>query len=300
MIVLAGSTALAQVWTYNWKMMTSSSIMIIARTLKDLAAARASLGPIGFVPTMGALHEGHLALLNAAKTANLTRAASIFVNPTQFGPKEDLSRYPRDEAGDIAKLKAAGCALLWLPDVTTMYPADDSTMIQIGQPSLNWEGKQRPGHFNGVATVVAKLFGQMRPEFAFFGEKDWQQAQVIRRLVTDLHLNVEICTVPTVREADGLALSSRNRYLSAAERQIAPLFHATLTQTVKRLNAGEIPANALQKAEQELATASIEPDYVALVHAHTLEPIDQAVAPARLIAAARLGPVRLLDNLPVC
>lgn len=273
---------------------------MIVRTLKDLVSARALLGPTGFVPTMGALHEGHLALIDAARKANLTPTASIFVNPTQFGPQEDLSRYPRDESGDIAKLQEAGCALLWLPDVTTMYPKDDSTMIQIGQPSLNWEGKLRPGHFNGVATVVAKLFGQMRPDFAFFGEKDWQQVQVIRRLVKDLYLPVEICTVPTVREVDGLALSSRNRYLSASEREIAPIFHAALIQAAQSLKANEKPVDALQKAEQKLRLAGLVPDYVALVHAETLEPIDQLVAPSRLLAAARLGPVRLLDNLPVC
>lgn len=273
--------------------------MIIARTLADLNNARNHMESIGFIPTMGALHAGHLALISAAARMGLTPTASIFVNPTQFGPTEDLSRYPRDEAGDIAKLEAAGCALLWLPDVETMYPKGDATLIQVDGPSLNWEGKQRPGHFNGVATVVAKLFGQMRPQTAFFGEKDWQQIQVVRRMVKDLCLPVEIATVPTVREADGLALSSRNRYFSATERQMAPQFHATLKQAANALQAGETPASTLTKAHQALIKAGIVPDYVALVHAETLELISQLAAPARLIAAARLGPVRLLDNLPV-
>lgn len=279
--------------------MKSSSIMIIARTLKDLEAARATMGKVSFVPTMGALHAGHLALIAAARDTGFTPTASIFVNPTQFGPNEDLSRYPRDEAGDITKLDAAGCKLLWMPDVATMYPPGDSTIIQAGLPGQDWEGRQRPGHFNGVATVVAKLFGQMRPDLAFFGEKDWQQVQVVRRMVMDLHLPVEIRTVPTVREADGLALSSRNRYLSAAERQTAPILHATLKQTAASLQAGENPATTLQNAEAALTMAGMVPDYIALVHAETLEPIDQLRAPARLIATARLGAVRLLDNLPV-
>lgn len=273
--------------------------MIIARTLKDLAAARSTLGNTGFVPTMGALHEGHLALVGAAKEAGLTPVSSIFVNPTQFGPLEDLSRYPRDEAGDIAKLTKAGCALLWLPDVEIMYPPGDATVIQVGSPSQDWEGQQRPGHFNGVATVVAKLFGQMRPHTAFFGEKDWQQVQVVRRMAQDLCLPVHITTVPTIREADGLALSSRNRYLSAAERQTAPRFYATLQQAAQAVQAGIPPAKALSQAKDALIAASMVPDYVALVHAETLVPQEQLVAPVRLIAAARLGPVRLLDNLPV-
>lgn len=273
--------------------------MIIARTLEELSSAHNTLENIGFVPTMGALHQGHLALIEAAKIAGFTPVASIFVNPTQFGPKEDLSVYPRDEAGDIAKLKASGCMLVWIPDVKTMYPADDSTTIQVGPPSLKWEGQQRPGHFNGVATVVTKLFGQIQPKAAFFGEKDWQQVQVIQRVVKDLCLPVRIVTVPTIRDADGLALSSRNQYLCAEERQTAPLFYRALQQAVQDMLAGKAPSDALQKACETLLKAGMEPDYIALVHAETLEPINQLVAPARLIAAAKLGRVRLLDNLPL-
>lgn len=273
--------------------------MIIARTPQDLRHALPALGKTGFVPTMGALHEGHLALVAAAKQAGLTPTASVFVNPTQFGPTEDLSRYPRDEAGDIEKLEQAGCALVWMPDVTTMYPPGDCTMIHVGGPSQEWEGAHRQGHFNGVATVVAKLLGQMRPHAAFFGEKDWQQLQVVRRMVADLWLPVEIIAVPTLRAPDGLALSSRNSYLSAAERAKAPQFYAALTKAADAIRAGSDVASTLHKTKQALTASGIIPDYVALVQAQTLETLTDLSAPARLIAAARLGPVRLLDNLPV-
>ncbi len=273
--------------------------MIIARTQNELTAARATLGATGFIPTMGALHEGHLALVGAARQMGLTPVASVFVNPTQFGPKEDFSRYPRDEAGDIAKLQAAGCALLWMPGVDEMYPAGGATTIHVGGPSLHWEGAARPGHFTGVATVVAKLFGQMRPEAAFFGEKDWQQVQVLRRMVTDLNLPVRVVPVPTMREADGLAMSSRNRYLSAEDRKAAPRLYAALKQAVQNLLAGKEPAATLHNARHELAIAGMVPDYVALVHAETLEPIATLQQPARLLAAAKLGHVRLLDNMAV-
>ncbi|MDE2391913.1 MAG: pantoate--beta-alanine ligase, partial [Rhodospirillales bacterium] len=206
--------------------------MIIARTYQELTEARATLGATGLVATMGALHPGHLALVDAAKQSGLTPVASIFVNPTQFGPKEDFARYPRDEAGDVAKLEQAGCALLWLPSMEEMYPNGHATTLHVGGPTQHWEGTQRPGHFNGVATVVAKLFGQMRPDAAFFGEKDWQQVQVVRRMVMDLHLPVRIVPVPTMREADGLAMSSRNRYLSPQERKTAPKLHAALKHAV--------------------------------------------------------------------
>lgn len=274
--------------------------MMIVRTLEDLRNALPTLGRTGFVPTMGALHAGHLALVDAAKQVGLAPTASVFVNPTQFGPKEDLSRYPRDEAGDIAKLKEAGCKLVWMPDVATMYPASNATTISVAGPSQQWEGSQRLGHFNGVATVVAKLFGQMRPHAAFFGEKDWQQLQVVRRMVTDLCMPVQIIPVPIVRETDGLAMSSRNTYLSALERARAPKLYTALTKAAKAIRAGQEPASVLHTTRQELAKAGMIPDYVALVKADTMEAIAQLGAePARLIAAARLGQVRLLDNLAI-
>ena len=274
-------------------------LMIIARTFEELTAARTNLGLTGLIATMGALHQGHLSLVEAARQTGLTPVASIFVNPTQFGPKEDFARYPRDEAGDIAKLEEAGCALLWLPGMQEMYPTGNATSVHVNGPSQHWEGTQRPGHFNGVATVVAKLFGQMRPDAAFFGEKDWQQVQVVRRMVADLHLPVRIVPVPTMREADGLAMSSRNRYLTAEERKAAPRLHAALKHAVQYLLTGKEASATLHNARHELAGAGMVPDYVALVHAETLEPLGALQQPARLIAAARLGHVRLLDNLAV-
>ncbi len=226
-------------------------------------------------------------------------AASIFVNPTQFGPSEDFARYPRDETADLAKLAAAGCALVWLPAVETMYPPQAATMIHVNGPATKWEGATRPGHFAGVATVVAKLFGQMQPSAAYFGEKDWQQIQVVRRMATDLHLPVRIVTVPTVRETDGLARSSRNIYLSAAQRETAPALYATLTRTAAAITAGHDVPEALHAARQQLLQAGMDPDYIALVHAESLEPITTLTHPARLLAAAKLGPVRLLDNIAV-
>lgn len=257
------------------------------------------MGPVGFVPTMGALHEGHLALLAAAKAAGLPVAASIFVNPTQFGPKEDFAKYPRDEEGDLAKLEGAGCALAWLPHVDVMYPPHGATAIHVNGPAVHWEGASRPGHFAGVATVVAKLFGQLQPDSAYFGEKDWQQVQVVSRMVADLHLPVRIVPVPTVRETDGLAMSSRNAYLTPGERKASPVLHAALQHAAREIVAGKEVAAILHNARHEVALAGIVPDYIALVHAETLEPIAGLVHPARLIAAAKLGHVRLLDNIPV-
>jgi pantoate--beta-alanine ligase len=273
--------------------------MRIARTLPELRAALDALGPVALVPTMGALHAGHLALLAAARSAGGPVAASIFVNPLQFAPNEDFAAYPRDEAGDLGKLEAGGCDLAWLPDVATMYPADAATTITVAGPATRWEGALRPGHFAGVATVVAKLFGQVRPRAAYFGEKDWQQVQVITRMVMDLPLPVEIVPVPTVREPDGLALSSRNRFLSPAERRIAPALHGALRETARRLAGGDAAAAALAAGGFTLNRAGLTADYFALVDAHSLEPLDSLSLPARLLAAARLGPIRLLDNIAV-
>jgi pantoate--beta-alanine ligase len=246
---------------------------------------------------MGALHAGHLALLAAAPSGSAV-AASIFVNPLQFGANEDLARYPRDEAGDLAKLREAGCALVWMPDVTTMYPADNATTVEVGGPAEGWEGAIRPGHFRGVATVVARLFGQVRPDSACFGEKDWQQLQVVTRMVKDLPLPVRIIGVSTVREADGLAMSSRNRFLGPEDRARAPILHRTLVAATARLAAGDPTAECLDAARMVLSDAGFSVDYVALVDGPSLKPIDAPRPQARLIAAARLGGVRLLDNVP--
>jgi pantoate--beta-alanine ligase len=268
--------------------------MHIARTLSDLRDAagelRASRGALALVPTMGALHDGHRALVRAAVASGAATVTSIFVNPLQFGASDDLSRYPRDEAGDLALLRASGCDLVWMPDVATMYPRGDATTIDVAGPAENWEGAARPGHFRGVATVCAKLFGQVRPDRAYFGEKDWQQLQVVRRMVDDLLLPLSIVGVETVRETDGLAMSSRNRFLNEAERARAPLLHATLTATAR----GEC---TVSDARGRLGDAGFDVDYFALVEGPTLTEVRETRPGARLIAAARLGSVRLLDNV---
>jgi len=273
--------------------------MRIAKTLPQLREALGILGPVGLVPTMGALHAGHLTLLAAAKAGGRPVVASIFVNPLQFGPNEDFARYPRDEAGDLAKLEAAGCDLVWLPGVAEMYPAGAASTIVVEGPALLWEGAARPGHFSGVATVVAKLFGQVRPEAAYFGEKAWQQVQVIRRMVEDFLLPVRVVPVAIVREADGLALSSRNRFLAPEERAVAPALFAALRDAAARIGAGENVAASLDAAKAAVRAVGMAPDYLALVQAQSLEPLTELARPARIIAAARLGSVRLLDNVAV-
>ncbi len=275
--------------------------MQVARTLSDLRSACAVLRlenrPLALVPTMGALHEGHKTLVRRAVESGAATVASIFVNPLQFSPTEDLSRYPRDEPGDLAALQASGCALAWLPDVTTMYPPEEATTISLIGPAERWEGDARPGHFRGVATVCAKLFGQVRPDRAYFGEKDWQQLQVIRRMVTDLLLPLDIVGIETVREPDGLAMSSRNRFLTPSERALAPMVARTLTGLAQDLVGGAAAAPLLAAATDALNKAGFAVDYLALVDGPSLSPIDVAVPNARLIVAARLGSVRLLDNM---
>jgi pantoate--beta-alanine ligase len=270
--------------------------LIVARDLPALRAALAARpGRWALVPTMGALHAGHVALATQARDRARNVAASIFVNPTQFAANEDLSRYPRDEAGDLAKLEAAGCDLVWLPSVQTMYPPGDATFVDMSGPSAGYEGAMRPGHFRGMATVVSKLLLQVGPAYAMFGEKDWQQLQVVRRMVADLHFPVEIVGVPTVREADGLAMSSRNRFLSPAERALAPHLAEILWRTAAALAQGR--AGAVAAGGAALEDLGFGVDYFAEVDSASLGPAGEG--PTRLIAAARLGAVRLLDNVPV-
>lgn len=277
--------------------------MQIVRTLAELQTASAALrirfGHTALVPTMGALHAGHRALVSAAVATGAGVMASIFVNPTQFAASEDLSRYPRDEPADLAALRAAGCHLVWLPTVETMYPAGDATTIELTGPARRWEGAVRPGHFRGVATVCARLFGQARPDAAFFGEKDWQQLQVIRRMVADLLLPLEIVGVATVRDPDGLAMSSRNRFLSAPERATAPRLYAAMKNAAAVLEQGKAADPVLLQTRDGLAAAGFGVDYLELVDGPSLDPLAVSRPPARLIAAVRLGSVRLLDNLAV-
>lgn len=255
---------------------------------------------LGLVPTMGALHQGHLALVAAAREAAHAVAVSIFVNPLQFGPAEDLARYPRDPDGDLAKLRAAGCDLVWQPPVEAMYPPGAATRIEVGGPSEGFEGTARPGHFSGVATVCAKLFHQTGADLAVFGEKDWQQLQVIRRMVADLDLGLRIIGHPTVREADGLACSSRNRRLSEQERATAALLPQAMGSAIAAIQAGQPAFAELARALDRLRQAGFAPDYLSLVEPETLRPWPEGRAgEARLLAAARLGEVRLLDNMAV-
>jgi len=273
----------------------------IVRNSEELALGRTALeGRVALVPTMGALHAGHMALVAEARARADHVAASIFVNPTQFGPGEDLSRYPRQERQDLAMLEEAGCDLVWMPAVEDMYPDDFSTTVKVSGVSDRWEGEARPGHFDGVATVVAKLLVAVRPELALFGEKDFQQLAVIRRMVADLGMPVEIVGVPTVREPDGLALSSRNAYLSPEERRRAVALPNALNAARDGIAGGENVGAALQRAKQSLVDAGfLKLDYVALVDAVTREPRDTAAGDRRLIAAAVIGPTRLIDNIAV-
>jgi len=249
---------------------------------------------------MGALHPGHMALIDEAKRRADRVAATIFVNPLQFGANEDLDRYPRQEEQDARMLEEAGCDLLWLPSGEDIYPPGFATTVSVKGLSDRWEGEARPGHFDGVATVVAKLLCAVRPDIALFGEKDFQQLAVIRRMAQDLQLGVEILGVPTVRDADGLALSSRNAYLSADERDRALALPKALNDAAERIREGVPVADALDAAKDSLRAAGFSTiDYVALVNALTLEPLDAPGGPMRLIAATKIGATRLIDNIAV-
>jgi pantoate--beta-alanine ligase len=276
--------------------------MLTVRTLDALRAAlagfRAAGARVALVPTMGALHAGHMALVEAARVEGTRVVASIFVNPKQFGPNEDLARYPRQEAEDAAMLAGVGCDLLWAPAVEVMYPAGFASGVSVGGGLTDvLDGAARPGHFDGVATVVAKLFAQARPDIAYFGEKDWQQLAVVRRMAIDLDTGVEVVGVPTVREADGLALSSRNAYLSAEERERALVLPRALSAAAAAIAGGDVGA-ALGEARAALARAGFVVDYVELVDAGSLgKPV--AGRARRLLAAARIGGTRLIDNMAI-
>lgn len=267
--------------------------------LRDaLASYRAAGHSVALVPTMGALHAGHMALVDAARRRANRVVVSIFVNPKQFGPNEDLARYPRREMQDARMLTEAGADILWMPPVEEMYPEGFATTVSVSGVSDILEGAHRAGHFDGVATVVAKLFGQVRPDVALFGEKDFQQLAVIRRMATDLDLGVEVVGVPTQRDDDGLALSSRNLYLDPDERQRAVALPRALGIAARTLEKGGAADEALSQARDMLAQARFETDYIALVDAETLgDPVPGH--PMRLLAAARIGNTRLIDNVAV-
>ncbi len=278
--------------------------MFIARTLQDIfhyrrSASDAGARALALVPTMGSLHAGHLSLLQAARRDGYRAAVSIFVNPTQFDNAGDLARYPRDEDADLAMLRDAECDLVWLPSVETMYPQGSDARIKIGGPAIGWEGDARPGHFGGVATVVTKLLNQIRPVCAYFGEKDWQQLQVVRSVVAGLFIPVAIKGVATMREADGLAMSSRNRFLGTAERVRAPALYRCLLRAGQAIAEGDPVSVVLDTAREDLRLRGFDVDYLALVDSSSLSPVAQLGSNARLIGAVRLGSVRLLDNIPI-
>jgi pantoate--beta-alanine ligase len=262
-------------------------------------ALRGEGGRLGLVPTMGALHEGHLSLLRAARTRCQVVAASLFVNPLQFGPGEDLSRYPRDFEGDRGKFQAEGVDLLFAPLVEEMYPAGSCTLVTVGGMSGRLCGRSRPGHFRGVTTVVSKLFHIVEPGLAFFGQKDAAQAAIIRRMARDLNLAVEIVVCPIVREPDGLAMSSRNAYLSPAERRSATVLYRALRRVEELARGGERSAAALVAAGREVmaAEAGVRLDYLEVVDPDTLEPLEQAESGALVAVAAFVGATRLIDNV---
>ena len=278
--------------------------------LPDLRAAVDSLraggaAQVALVPTMGALHEGHLSLVRAARSAGTAVVVSIFVNPTQFGPNEDLAAYPRQLAKDARLLEGEGVDLLWAPPVEEIYPDGFATTVSVDGLGKRLCGAARPGHFDGVATVVAKLFAQVRPDTAFFGEKDWQQLAIIRRMARDLDLTQphvdRIVGLATVREADGLAMSSRNRYLSAEDRARAAALPRLMREAVLQLEGRKDTAQVLRELQQGLLDAGFSSvDYVELADATTLQPSEPRTAtPVRLFVAARIGGTRLIDNMAV-
>ncbi|SBV34860.1 Pantothenate synthetase [uncultured Sphingopyxis sp.] len=272
----------------------------IAMLHRAVTALKQGGKSVALVPTMGSLHDGHLSLVRMAKRVADHVVVSIFVNPTQFGPNEDFDAYPRDEARDAALLVEEGTSLLWAPDVATMYPGGHSTHIEVAELGADYCGAARPGHFDGVATVVAKLFNQVRPDVAIFGEKDWQQLAIIRRMARDLDFGIDILGAPIARDADGLALSSRNAYLSDAQRAAAPAFPAALNAAAKAIAGGADVGETLLKAEAAIVEGGFDSvDYVALADADSLERLSTFRAPARLLAAARIGKTRLIDNLQV-
>ncbi|HXI75134.1 MAG TPA: pantoate--beta-alanine ligase [Pyrinomonadaceae bacterium] len=267
---------------------------------RDGTAGRADNHVIGFIPTMGALHEGHISLIRRARTECSRVYASIFLNPTQFGPDEDLSKYPRTFAADVEKLTAAGVDVLFAPDAKGIYPAEFRTYVTVEGLSDRLEGQSRPGHFRGVATVVLKLFEIVQPHFAFFGRKDAQQVRILQQMTSDLNLNTEIVVCPIVREADGLALSSRNAYLNSEERRAATVLYRSLSEAQTEVNAGIRDALQLKTAIRRILSSEslARVDYAEIVDTGTLEPVVRIDARSvYALLAVHVGKTRLIDNL---
>jgi pantoate--beta-alanine ligase len=278
--------------------MVARNVPALRRTLDGLRARKAS---VALVPTMGALHDGHVSLVRLAKKRAKKVVVSIFVNPTQFAPTEDFGSYPRTWKADVEKLADERVDLIWHPDVKTMYPEGFATRISPeGPATVGLEDRFRPHFFGGVATVVGKLFTQVRPDVAIFGEKDYQQLRVVTQMARDLDLGVKVIGSKTVRERDGLAMSSRNVYLSAEERQVAPTLHKAMKASAARIRAGEDIAAALAAGEEMIGNAGFALDYLEARHAETLAPIGSLKeGPIRMLVAARLGTTRLIDNIAV-
>ncbi len=264
------------------------------RTLRQQLAE-----PVGFVPTMGYLHEGHLSLVTRAKIDNPTVVVSIFVNPTQFGPQEDFKSYPRDTERDLSLLGKARADVVFMPSPEEIYPPGCDTWVEVGEITRRLEGASRPGHFRGVTTVVAKLFNIVRPDRAYFGQKDAQQVIVITKMVTDLNMGLEIVTLATVRELDGLAMSSRNTYLSPEERQAAVVLSEALTLAQELVSAGEMDAGLVRRKMTELIQEQplAEIDYISLADMETLGEMDTIVPPVLISLAVKIGRTRLIDNI---
>ena len=274
--------------------------MRIAVTVAEMRAVRRDMtGDVGFVPTLGALHEGHLSLVRAAREQNQHTVASIFVNPTQFGEPDDFAGYPRDTERDLALLRDEGVDIVFLPESAEIYPADASTFVEVERITDTLEGEHRPGHFRGVATVVTKLFQIVQPQRAYFGRKDAQQLAVIRRLVRDLHFDIEIVAIPTAREPDGLAMSSRNALLSADGRQAAIVLSRALRRAEELFAAGERDGDTLRSAMRELIAAEpqAQVDYVSVADTETLRELARVEDAALASLAVRIGGVRLIDNV---
>lgn len=273
--------------------------MDVVRTIAELRTARAALAaPVGLVPTMGFLHAGHLALVHQARAENASVIVTIFVNPTQFGPNEDLAAYPRDLERDLSLLQAASADLVFVPDASEIYPADFQTFVTVEDVSQPLEGARRPGHFRGVATVVAKLFNLTQPDKAYFGQKDAQQVRVLQQMAGDLNFPLEIVVCPTVREADGLAMSSRNSYLTPEQRAAAPVLYRSLQAVEAAFRQGERNAEKLRQTAVDILHAEplAQVEYVSVADARTLVELDKITGPALCSMAVRIGRARLIDN----
>jgi len=276
--------------------------MKVVETAAELSRLRDKLpGSVGFVPTMGCLHEGHLVLARRAKAENASVAVSIFVNPTQFGPQEDFRQYPRDPMRDLALLGGEGVDLVFMPPVEEIYPPGFNRWVDVGRLGRRLEGASRPGHFRGVATVVARLFELVSPDRAYFGQKDAQQLLVIRKMIADLGMNLEVVSMPTVRESDGLAMSSRNTCLNPEERKQAVVLYQALTLAKRLYNDGEKDAAAIRRKMtaliQKQPSAAI--DYISIADAEILEELEEVRPPALVSMAVKIGKTRLIDNVVV-